>query len=141
MIKVLVLGMLLFASSLFGSQIAWATDYQSGMQQAKMQNKPVLFVLSRHTCKYCVMLDNTTFKDEKVISTLNKNFISIISYSDEHDYTPEELLTSATPALWFLLPNGEAMYQPLLGAMDAENLLKALVVVKEDFDTTSKKAK
>jgi len=139
--KLLVLGMLLFASSLFGSQIKWARDFQSGMAEAKQQNKPVLFVFSRHTCKYCVLLDQTTFQNARVISALNRDFIPIISYSDEHDYTPRELYTPGTPALWFLLPSGEAMYQPLMGAMDAENFLKALAVVKEDFDADSKRGK
>lgn len=139
--KLFILLMLLFASSLFASKIEWAKDFQSGLVQAKEQNKPVLFVFSRHTCKYCVMLDTTTFQDEKVITALNKDFVSIISYSDENDYTPEELFTPGTPAIWFLIPSGQPMYQPLMGAMDSENFLKALEIVKGDFESVKNTGK
>nr|CAI78804.1 hypothetical protein [uncultured Campylobacterota bacterium] len=111
------------------------------MEEAGAQNKPVLFVFSRHTCKYCVMLDNTTFKDTKVIEALNKDFISIVSYTDENDYTPRGLLTPGTPALWFLMPSGQPMFQPLMGAVDAPNFLNALNIVKEEFDATQNKGK
>ncbi|MDD3504922.1 MAG: DUF255 domain-containing protein [Sulfurimonas sp.] len=119
--------------SLFGAEINWAKDYNEGIKNAQEKQKPVLFVSSRHSCKYCVILDETTFKDARVIEQLNKNFISIISYSDENDYMPRELWQPGTPAIWFLMPSEEPMYQPLMGAMNAENFLKALLVVEEEF--------
>ena len=139
--KLIILAMILFATSLAASGINWAKDYKSGMKQAKEQNKPVLFVLSRHTCKYCVILDETTFQDKKVIKALNKDFIAIISYSDEQDYTPRDLWIPSTPALWFLKPNAEPMYQPLMGAIDAPNFLKGLAIVKKEFDRIKGKQK
>lgn len=139
MFKKIILMMILLVSSIFASDVNWEKDFNSGIKEAKMQNKPVLFVFSRHTCKYCVILDETTFKDKKVIEALNKDFISIVSYTDENDYTPKELWRPGTPALWFLLPNGEPMYQPLMGAIDAPNFLKALDIVKKEFNKTTGK--
>ena len=120
------------------SDIKWAKDYHEGIKDARKVVKPVLFVSSSHTCKYCVILDETTFKDKKVVEELNKNFVSIISYSDENDFTPQELWQPGTPAIWFLKPNGEPMFQPLMGAMDVENFLKALSIVKEEFSKGKK---
>jgi len=119
--------------NLMGSEIKWAKDYNEGIKSAQSASKPVLFVSSRHSCKYCVVLDETTFKDKRVIEELNKNFVSIISYSDENDYMPKELWQPGTPAIWFLFSNAEPMFQPLMGAIDAENFLKALAIVKEEF--------
>ncbi len=141
MFKKLILALLLMTLPLLASEIKWAEDFKSGIKEATVQDKPVLFVFSRHTCKYCILLDNTTFKDKKVIEALNKDFISIVSYTDENDYTPRDLLTPGTPALWFLKPNGEPMYQPLMGAIDVNNFLKALKIVKEEFDTMQAKGK
>lgn len=141
MLKKIILTLLVLASSLIASEVKWAKDYSSGMKEALTQNKPVLFVSSRHTCKYCVILDNTTFKDKDVAKALNRDFISIISYSDENDYMPQELFTPGTPALWFLFPSGQPMYQPLMGAIDAPNFLKALAIVKEEFEKTKVAAK
>ena len=136
MFKKIILAMLLLASSLMASEVKWAKDYTSGMKEAKKQNKPVLFVSSRHSCKYCVVLDNTTFKDKDVVKALSRDFIAIVAYSDENDYMPKDLYTPGTPALWFLFPNGKPMYQPLMGAIDAPNFLNALAIVKEEFDKT-----
>ena len=130
---------MIITSSLTASEIKWANDFESGIKEATKVNKPVLFVFSRHSCHYCKVLDETTFQDEKVIEALNKDFISIISYTDENDYTPRELWRPGTPTLWFLKPDGEPLFQPLVGAVDAENFLKALAIVKEDFDKISGK--
>lgn len=137
MFKFLVYTALLCATSLMADEILWEKDFKSGMQNAKKLNKPVLFVSSRHTCKYCVILEETTFSQKDVIEKLNKEFVSIIAYSDENDYMPRELWQPGTPALWFLSPDGTPMFQPLMGAVDAENFLKALDIVKKEFDKNS----
>ena len=137
-LKKIIFMMLFLVSSIFAleqkSEIHWSKDYESGIKEATANNKPVLFVLSRHSCKYCVILEDTTFKDERVIRALGRDFISIVSYTDENDYTPRELWRPGTPSIWFLKPNGEPMFQPIMGAVDAENFLKALAIVKDEFD-------
>lgn len=138
-LKKVLLTLLLLASSLLAEDIHWEKDFKSGIANASKLNKPVLFVFSRHSCRYCVILDDTTFKDKKVIEALNKNFVSIISYTDENDYTPRELWRPGTPSLWFLDSNATPLFQPLAGAIDAENFLKALEVVKKEFDNLSGK--
>ena len=138
MLKKIILMMLLVASSVLASEtkseIQWAKDFKSGIKEATAKNKPVLFVFSRHTCKYCVILEDTTFKDQRVIKALSRDFVSIVSYTDENDYTPKELWRPGTPSIWFLKSNGEPMFQPIMGAVDAENFLKAMAIVKEEFD-------
>ena len=140
MFKKIVLLLVLVAScvSLYADEIRWAKDFSSGIDEAVKRNKPVFFVYSRHSCKYCVLLENTTFKDKEVIKALNKDFISIVSYTDENDYTPRGLVSSGTPALWFLMPNGQPLFAPLMGAIDARNFLEALKIVTKEFHTTQK---
>jgi len=127
------------AINLFASEINWAKDYYEGITNAQQSDKPVLFVSSSHACKYCVILDNTTFKDQRVVERLNKGFVSVISYSDEGDYLPRELWRPGTPAIWFLLPSGQPMYEPLMGAMNADNFLKALSIVEEEYNKEKNK--
>lgn len=122
-------------------KIAWAKDFQSGISKATAQNKPVLFVFSRHSCKYCRLLEETTFSDKRVIKALNRDFVSIIAYSDENDYMPQQLWRPGTPTIWFLLPNGEPMYQPLMGAVGEDGFLEALAIVKKEFDRRVSTAK
>jgi len=126
------------------TEIHWAKDFKSGIMQAKIENKPVLFVYSRHSCKYCVMLEETTFKDKKVIESLNKDFISIVAYSDENDAMPRELYRPGTPTIWFLMPNGVPMYEqdrnfPVMGAINQEYFMQLLGIVKTDFEKRNSK--
>lgn len=137
--KIVMYILLSFAVSLGASEIQWAKDYNDGVKAATEGSRPILFVSSNHNCKYCVILDNTTFHDKRVIEKLNKSFVSVISYSDEGDYLPEMLWRPGTPAIWFLMSNGEPMYQPLMGAIDPENFLKALQIVEEEFNKGTKK--
>lgn len=125
-------------SLMANEKIHWANDFKSGIEQAQKEKKPVLFVFSRHTCKYCVILEETTFANAKVINGLNKDFVSIVAYSDENDAMPRELWRPGTPTIWFLKSDGEPMFQPLMGAVDEQNFLKAMSIVKIEFDKTKK---
>ncbi|MEA1983923.1 MAG: DUF255 domain-containing protein [Campylobacterota bacterium] len=125
---------ILFTTTVMADEIHWAKDFDAGIAQAQKENKPVLFVFSRHTCKYCIVLEKTTFSDKRVIKSLNRDFVSIIAYSDENDAMPRELWRPGTPTLWFLKPNSEPMYQPLMGAVGEEKFLQALAIVKKEFD-------
>jgi len=144
MYKKLLLLTLLSFSSLFATvtpTISWAKDFKSGIDQAIKENKPVLFISSRHSCKYCVILEETTLSNKDIIKGLNEDFISIVSYSDEQDYMPRELWRPGTPAIWFLYPDGTPMYQPIMGAIDAVNFAKAMGIVKTEFDKTLQQKK
>lgn len=139
MYKLVLVILLSLGTALMGNGIQWEKDFKSGIESAKEANKPVLFVSSRHSCKYCVILEETTFASKNVISKLNDDFISIITYSDDNDYMPRELWRPGTPAIWFLHPDGTPIFQPLMGAMDEENFLKALHIVKEEFNKSFQK--
>ena len=137
--KIFFIIALLFTTSLMAGEITWAKDFDSGIAQAKAENKPVLFVFSRHTCKYCVILEKTTFSDKRVIKGVNKDFIAIIAYSDENDAMPRELWRPGTPTIWFLKSDGQPMFQPLMGAVGSEDFLHALSIVKQEFDKNKTK--
>ena len=145
MIKLIAGVLLLLTTSLMAAskadtqEIAWAKDFKSGIAQATKEHKPVLFVFSRHTCKYCVILEQTTFRDKNVINGLNRDFVSIIAYSDENDAMPRELWRPGTPTIWFLKSDGGPMFQPLMGAVGADDFLHAMAIVKDEFDKNSLK--
>ncbi|MEN8302566.1 MAG: DUF255 domain-containing protein [Campylobacterota bacterium] len=132
--KILIYMVLFFATSLMAAEVNWAKDFESGLKQAKAENKPMLFVISRDTCKYCIILKNTTFKDKKVTTVLNKDFVAVTSWINENDYVPERLFTPGLPGIWFLLPSGEPMFQPLMGALGTEEILHYLKQVKAEFE-------
>ena len=128
-------------ATLLADAVSWEKDFKSGVENAKKIGKPIFFVSSRHSCKYCVILEEQTLSHPDVIKKLNEEFVSIISYSDENDYMPREFWRPGTPALWFMYPDSTPMFQPLMGAVDAQNFLKALNIVKAEFGKSSLSAK
>ena len=142
MIKKLIL-MVSLVASIFASELHWAKDFNSGIAQATKENKPVLFVISRDTCKYCVMLDEQTLKDEKIVKALNENFISIRSWINEGDYIPADLAkyTPGLPGIWFLTPKGEPMFRPMLGFIKKEKFQEALAIIYAEFKKQKKGTK
>ena len=132
--------MLLMAAYLMAADLHWAKDYQSAIEQATKQNKPVLLIVSSTNCKYCLLLDKTTLHDQRVIKALNSDFIAVRAWVNKGDYIPRDIAqnTPGLPGIWFLYPNGDPIYQPLLGYMKSDSFVNALGIVKEEFDKKKK---
>jgi len=130
---------LLTLSTLFGGGIKWEKDYTTALKQAKALNKPMMFIISSHNCRYCIQLESTTLKDPKVVQKINSHYVAAIAYVDENPLFPRELYVGGTPATWFIKGNGEPMFEPVMGAIDATSFLKALDVVSSEHTKSSPK--
>lgn len=129
-----VLGLLIACViSVMAYDIHWERSYKEALTRAKAAHKPIFFVLSSHNCKWCAHLERTTFKDMKVVEALNQNYINVIVYTDRGDRFPRELNAPGTPTLWFLDENGDAMFQPIEGAVGAQDLLRAVEIVNQKY--------
>ena len=132
--KKIFAAMFLVSAILSAAGIHWEKDYNSAVTKAKTLKKPILFVFSRHGCKWCVHLEKTVFANPEVISRLNEAFVNVIAYTDENDYVPKALWAPGTPTLWFLDSKGEAMFQPIQGAVGSADFLRALDIVSNEFN-------
>ncbi|MDD2357192.1 MAG: thioredoxin family protein [Thiovulaceae bacterium] len=131
--KIVLLALIVFMN-LFGSELALQKSFKNALIQADIVQKPIMFIVSRHTCKYCVMLEKETLSKDAVIETLNKDYVTYIAYTDDDDDAfPEEFWRPATPTIWFLDDEGKAMSEPIMGAVDEKNLLKILDTVSKSF--------
>lgn len=129
--KVVLLA-LLFSLSLLGADIKWEKEYNTALRHAKEQHKALLFIVSNHNCRYCVELESKTLKNPKVIQKVNAEYVPLIVYVDQDPVFPRDLYVGGTPATWFISGNGEPMFQPLMGAIDSANFLKALELVSAE---------
>ncbi len=136
--KLLVL--CLTAASLLAAQIHWQKDLKTAIERAKKVHKPIFFVVSRHSCRWCVHLERTTFRDPKVIGTLNRDFINVIAFTDDGDFIPRALYSPGTPTLWFLDERGEPMFRPVEGAIGASDMLRAAGIVRKSYAKQRKRA-
>ncbi|MDD4855813.1 MAG: thioredoxin family protein [Sulfuricurvum sp.] len=125
-------------SALFADGIKWEKDYATALKQAKILNKPMMFIISSHTCHFCVQLESTALKDSKVIQKINTNYVAAIVYMEENPLFPRELYVGGTPATWFIKEDGEPLFEPLMGAVDATTFSKALDIVSKEYKKTKK---
>ena len=133
--KKIILLVLIVCMNLFGSELVLEKSFKNALIQEDMTQKPIMFIVSRHTCKYCIMLEKETLSKADVIEVLNKDYVTYIAYTDDDDAFPEEFWRPATPTIWFLDDEGKAMSEPIMGAVDEENLLKILDTVSKSFAT------
>lgn len=116
-----------------GQEIKWEKSYSSALAKAKTLKKPVMFIISNHNCRFCRLFESTTLKDPKVVQRLNDDFVNAVVYIDEDPVFPHQLDVPGTPGTWFLKPDGEPMFQPVMGAVEPEVFLGALKTVKDEF--------
>ncbi len=78
--KFLLLFFLLIANQNF-AQLNTHT-FEEAEKLSKISPKPFVIFLHTDWCNYCKMMENTTFKDQKIREELNKNFY-FISFNAE----------------------------------------------------------
>jgi thioredoxin-related protein len=126
---------LLFAAlvSLQAASAKYEKGYNEALSAAQKANKPVMLVISSHTCHYCDLFDKDTLGKSMVIKALDRDFVSTVVYPDSGEYVPRQLLTGATPTIWFLTPRGEPMFEPVMGAVGEADFIKVLAIVNDAF--------
>jgi hypothetical protein len=53
-------------------------DYQTGMKMAQEQNKPVLLAFTKVGHRFCIMINNDTYKNPLIKQLVEQNFIPIL---------------------------------------------------------------
>jgi len=125
--------MMLWAALASAATLNLEKGYNEALAKAVELDRPVMLVISSRNCRYCVMFDQETLSDATVIEALNRDFVSAVVYPDQGENVPPYLLTGATPSIWFLVPDGRAMYEPVMGAVGKDDFIKALAIVNDSY--------
>ena len=101
-----ILGLCFSSISALASEIQWHS-YDTGMARGKIEKKRVFLHFTAVWCYYCGEMDNKTFKDPAVISTLNEKFIAIkVDYDKERD-TSSFYRVQGLPDTIFIAKDGD----------------------------------
>ncbi len=130
--KLLILIMAAFVS-LQAASANYEKGYKEAVAAAGKSGKPIMLVISSHSCYYCDLFNSATLSKELVIKALNRDYVSTVVYPDEGEYVPQGLLTGATPTIWFLMPDGEPMLDPIMGAVDEKEFIKILAIIHQAY--------
>ncbi len=108
---------LIFGVVCFGAEISWM-KLDDAKNIAKKEGKILMVEISSHSCKYCIEMANTTFKNNEIVVKINKYFAPVVLYADS-DEIPREFQTRGTPTFFFVDKNGKRLMPPVFGAWNA----------------------
>lgn len=136
--KKIIIALFVFFISAVAGDLHVEKNFKTMLINADLKNKPVMFIISRHDCKYCIMLEKETLSKLDVIKRLNKDFITYIAYIDDGASFPEEYWRPGTPTIWFLDERGTPLGDAVMGAVDEKNMLQILEEVEKRFNKRKK---
>jgi thioredoxin-like negative regulator of GroEL len=111
--KLLLLGVALsvpvpacFAQEPAAREVNWRTDYGRARKEAQEKSLPLVIDFGTKTCFYCIKLDQTTFRDPKVIAVMNERFIPLKIDADAQTFLASSLQISSYPTIVLAGPDG-----------------------------------
>ena len=123
-----------------------AADYSSARKESETKNVPLLIYFTRPACVYCDKMEANTYRDPRIIHTLNEKLVILKINGQEQPQWAAKLNVSAYPTLILARPDGE--YETMVGYQDAdllhEKIHRALATIapsesmKRDYENALK---
>lgn len=133
--KKIVILILFLTHALFGTDIKWEKDIGAAVERAAKEQKPLMVVVTKIGCRWCEVLKQNTLKNPKVVAIVNRDFVAYEGVVDAGT-VPPSLMTQGTPATWFI-KDKTPMFEPIMGAVESDDFLKALDIVKQEYKKSS----
>lgn len=116
---VIFLVFIVFVTSVFLTQkkeaINWVKDYQTGIELAKQQNKPLLLAFYKKLTPMSTGMSNTTYNNPEVKKYVEENFIPVLIDVDEHPEIAKKYKIDYYPTHYIKKPDSEELFGPRLG--------------------------
>ena len=103
---------ILWAAIAFGSSgdsaegIRWVA-FKQGVAQSKATGKPMVIYFYSETCPSCTEMQKTTWKDNRVIETLNTRYTPVRVDVNKAQQIAAMYKVYYLPTTWFVKPDGE----------------------------------
>lgn len=104
--------------------IGWQTNYGEARNQALRSGRPVLVSVSSKNCGWCRKLEQTTFRDPRVVNLMNGQTVPLkVDANDpSHQALVEALRLQGVPTLAVITPDGRIIANQA-GYLDASQFV------------------
>lgn len=109
-------------------EVYWRMVYNDARREAEAKGLPLLLDISRDQCYWCDKLDQTTFRDERIVPILNSKFIPLKINASNQPKLAEVLRISAYPTVVFAAPDGRIL-KSIEGYQDAAKFYDSMQLV------------
>ncbi|MDA3945508.1 MAG: thioredoxin family protein [Helicobacteraceae bacterium] len=120
--------LVLFLTSALFADLNWAEDYETGLAQAKKENKKVILMFTLSACQVCEKMKDDVYTQKKVLDYVEKYFVPIEINLDLDDKEGYEVF--GTPTFYFLDSNGKQIGEVKMGGSTTDGFMKRLQQVQ-----------
>jgi tetratricopeptide (TPR) repeat protein len=100
--------------------IKWRTNYASAREESEKKNLPLLIYVTRPLCIYCDKLEQSTYRDARILAACNDKVIPLKINAPDQPKLVESLAVTLFPTI--ILARPDAQYETLVGYQEADLL-------------------
>jgi len=134
-----LIAIFILVTTLFGADIAWPSDYNKALVDAKKDNKLVYVFITSDDCRWCRKFEATTLQIPQIKDRLHKNFITVHLSRDRNEI-PKIFETAPVPRHYFVDAKGNILYSSL-GHRDQDMFNAFMSNAQERYEMNQKKEK
>jgi len=125
----LVLFWLLFTFGSFANHVQWLGDYNTALQLAHKESKPLLVLVIKHKDPLSNTIIKNHFMNHNYVDKINQKMIAVIViYEGRSSYPIEMYYTRVFPTLFFVDTQTETfMREPLYGEQIKSDILENII--------------
>lgn len=111
----------------FASQMGYQRDYNTAIELAKKENKPLMLVVSTDYCPWCRKFERKTLKYSEVAIKVNKEFTAaVIDKRRDKGKYPSQYASPITPAVFFINPHDGSTIAKSVGYIKKADYIEKL---------------
>jgi thioredoxin-related protein len=122
------------AASQEARDVQWRYDYNVARTEADKKGLPLLLDFGTPSCFWCKKMDETTFKDARVIHLVNQHFVPLKINAEQEAELAKKLHVEQYPTLIMAAPGGKILYNKI-GYHDADTLHDVLARISTNTTT------
>jgi thioredoxin-like negative regulator of GroEL len=107
------------------ADLKWRSDYNAARKEAHEKNLPIVIDFGTPSCLWCRKLDETTFRDARVVALMNERFVPLKIDGDREVHLTNQLRIESYPTIVLASADGKILSY-LRGFQDAETLHEIL---------------
>lgn len=122
---------LLFCTTLFGTELHWEKDTATAFAKAKVEKKNVMLMVEASRCRWCKRMKEETLADEEVKKRLQNYILVKVARCDKEEMKvlPESYYPA--PSTFFMTPEGEII-EKAIGFFESEDFISYINDVEAD---------
>ena len=107
------------------AELKWRSDYNASRKEAHEKNLPLIIDFGTANCFWCRKLDESTFKDPRVVALMNERFVPLKIDAEREVHLANHLRIESYPTIVLATSDGKILAY-LKGYQDADSFHEVL---------------